>query len=202
MKSFIHLCGPLLLAACLYLPSCGAAPSGSVHPGAKAPRFTLTDTDGNDRSLDGALKGKAAVLIFMATRCPVSNAYNDRMTELAREYTPHDVSFIGINSNIESTAEEVARHAREHTFSFPVCKDAHAIVADEYGAQVTPEVFLIDHNGVVRYHGRIDDNAHPERVKLHDLANAIDALLAGRDLPVTDTKAFGCGIGRERSVAR
>lgn len=198
MMSVARLVAGACVAAGILFPCCAATPPGAIHPGATAPGFVLTDGSGATHSLDGLLKGEGAVLIFIATQCPVSNAYNERMKQLSLTYASKGVAFIGINSNRGDSAEDVARHARDHGFPFPVVKDLHSVVADKYGAQVTPEVFLIDRHGIVRYHGRIDDNAHQERVKSDDLRTALDAFITGKDIPLTETKAFGCGIGRER----
>jgi peroxiredoxin len=158
--------------------------------------FTLKDATGKDvdlRSFDGQ---KAVVLMFIATRCPVSNAYNERMAALAHDYAGKHVAVIGINANREETPEEIVAHARDHGFAFPILKDAGNTQADRFGASVTPEAFVFDGSWTLRYHGRIDDNQRGDNIKSQDLRAALDALVAGGDVVVKETKAFGCTIKR------
>jgi peroxiredoxin len=198
MKRYTLVAAVALMVAVVILPCCAGTPPVAVHPGSSAPEFTLPTVEGDRYSLEGLMKGNAVVLMFISTQCPVSNAYNERMKDLCAEYTPKGVTFAAINSNKGNSPEEIERHARQHGFSFPVLRDAGNIVADRYGAQVTPEIFLIDHRGIVRYHGRIDDNPRIERVRSQDLRLALDALLAGKEIAVPETRAIGCGIERER----
>jgi peroxiredoxin len=184
----------LLVAAALASPAPAEAPS----IGAPAPAFQLTTIDGKPFSLSDAEKShKLVVVIFIATKCPYSNAYNDRMRDMAKEYAGKDVLFVGINSNDTEPADEVRSHARTHGFDFPVMKDPGNKVADAYDARRTPEVFVIDSSGILRYHGRIDENYEdPAKVSSPDLKNALNALLAGQPVAKAETKAFGCTIKR------
>jgi len=118
------------------------------------------------------------------------------MASLANEYMPKGVMFLGINSNHIEPASEVTEHAQKKGFPFPVLKDEGNRVADLYDAKVTPEVFVLDSNFILRYHGRIDDSQNPQRVSQRDLKNALDAILAGKQPPVQQTRAFGCTIKR------
>jgi peroxiredoxin len=170
--------------------------AGAVAIGEKLQPFKLNDATGKTVDL-GSLQGrKAVVLMFIATQCPVSNAYNERMAALAREYGAQGVAFVGINSNRQESVEEIAGHAAQHGFGFPVLKDVGNVQADRFGAQVTPEIYVYDPGWVLRYHGRIDDDRGGTNVKNQDLRNALDAVLAGRPVPVAETKAFGCTIKR------
>jgi peroxiredoxin len=190
MKSLFAL---LLLAAAL-------APAGdmkTLKAGDAVPAFTLKNHDGKDVSLEGVLKeNKLAVVMFIATRCPVSNAYNGRMAALSGSFSGKQVAFIGVNSNKSEDAGEVGEHAKEHKFGFPVVKDPNNVIADAYGAMVTPEIFVVDKNLRLLYHGRIDDSRKEEEVAKKDLADALTALLAGKEAPKDQQKAFGCTIKR------
>ena len=105
--------------------------------------------------------------------------------------------FVRINSNKTEPAAEVAAHAKTHGFPFPVLKDEGNKVADVYGAQKTPEVYVLSPKGDLLYHGRIDESQDdPKNVKSPDLRNALDAILAGKPVPAPETKAFGCTIKR------
>ena len=125
--------------------------------GATIEDFTLPDGDGKDQSLN-SLKGKnGSVLIFVATKCPVSNAYNERMEKLAQDFKARGVNVIGINSNVAETGAVVKAHATENKFSFTVLKDPGNKIADRLGATVTPEAYFLDANNKLVYRGRIDN---------------------------------------------
>ena len=165
--------------------------------GETVPAFSLKNYDGKEFSLDKVRKeNKFTVIMFIATQCPVSNAYNERMVKLNDLYAKKGVVFIGINSNKRESELEIAQHAKDNGFKFPVLKDKENKVADSCGAQVTPEIFILNTDGKLLYHGRIDDNRNTEKVKVNDLAVALDALLAGKEPPKAETKAFGCSIKR------
>lgn len=134
--------------------------------------------------------------MFIATQCPISNDYNQRMAALDRDYSAKGVRFIGINANRQESIPEVAEHAAKHGFGFTVYKDENNVIADLFGASVTPEVYVFDTSWTLRYHGRIDDSRPVAKVTVSDLRNALDALFEGRQAPVAETKAFGCTIKR------
>jgi peroxiredoxin len=185
-----------LLAALLAAPALRAA---DLKIGAPAPDFTLPSAaDGKAVALKDVLaKNKAVAVVFVATKCPVSNAYNTRMAALGKEYAAKGIPLVGINSNKTEPAAEVKEHAEKHGFTFPVLKDEGNRIADAYGATHTPEVFVIDPKGNLVYHGRIDENQdEPQNVKSPDLRNALEAILGGRPVPAAETKAFGCSIKR------
>ncbi|MCM3878222.1 MAG: thioredoxin family protein [Thermoanaerobaculia bacterium] len=166
---------------------------------APAPDFTLpAASDGKAVALKNLLaKNKAVAVVFVATKCPVSNRYNTRMAALGKEYAAKGIPLVGINSNKTEPTAEVKEHAEKSGFTFPVLKDEGNKVADAYGASYTPEVFVLDTKGNLIYHGRIDENQDdPKDVKSPDLRNALDAVLAGKAVPMARTKAFGCSIKR------
>ncbi len=181
----------------------GTAPAAAPKPeiGKRVPNFTLPNVNPHEElpkevTLYDIKDKKAIVIIYIATRCPVSLDYDERMANLAKEYADKGVLFLGINSNHIEPASEVTEHAQKKGFIFPVLKDEGNRVADMYDAKVTPEVFVVDSNFVLRYHGRIDDSQNPNRVNQRDLKNALDAILAGKEPPVKETRAFGCTIKR------
>jgi peroxiredoxin len=162
----------------------------------KVDNFSLEDYNGTKHALKDYSSSKAIVLMFIATQCPVSNAYNERMVNLYKDYTSKGITFIGINSNKQETVEEMKGHAKEHGFSFPILKDKDNVIADKLSASVTPEIFVLNRKLEVLYHGRIDDSRREADVKSQDLRTALDALLAGKSMTSTETKAFGCSIKR------
>lgn len=186
-------------AALALLLLAAAAPAAGPKIGAPAPDFTLPSvTDGRMVALKDLLPThKAVAVIFIATRCPVSNAYNGRMAEIGKEYAAKGIAVVGINSNRTEPASEVAGHAKAHGFAFPVVKDEGNRIADAYGATHTPEVFVISPKGELLYYGRIDESQDDAtNVRSPDLRNALDAILAGKPVPAPETKAFGCSIKR------
>src|SRR6266487_1526410 len=186
----------LVLFASLVLPQIALAASPQI--GAPAPDFTLKTVDGKTFSLaEAARSHKAVVVMFIATKCPYSNAYNDRMREMAAAYEKRGVLFVGINSNKTEPADEVGAHAKQHGWTFPLMKDPENKVADLYDARHTPEIFVVDPAGKLRYHGRIDENyEEPSKVSSPDLKNALEEMLTGKSIAKAETKAFGCSIKR------
>ena len=159
--------------------------------------FTLKDViSGKSYSLSDAKDAKLAVIMFIATRCPVSNSYNERMVKLYDDYSSKNVMFFAINANKNEDSEECKEHATEHGFKFPVLKDINNKIADKYDAQVTPEIYVVNAKRELLYHGRIDNSQRESNVESQDLRNALDELLSGKSVTVKDTKAFGCTIKR------
>ena len=173
-----------------------AVPASQVAIGGKVANVQLATVTGEKVQLYNYAGQKGTLVIFVATQCPVSNAYNERMAELARDYTARGFAVVGINSNRAESGEEVARHAAEKGLGFTVLKDPDNRVADYLGASVTPEAYLFDKEWVLRYHGRIDDSRNPSGITTRDLRAALDAVESGKSVAVTDTKAFGCTIKR------
>ncbi len=173
------------------------APHGPAIVGRPAPNFALPDAaTGKNISLKTYAAGhKATVVMFIATRCPVSNSYDERMAALAKAYGPRGIAFLGVNANCTEPVSEVAAHAKQH-FPFPVLKDGRDTAAAAYNAQVTPEAYVINPSGILVYHGRVDNNMDPAEVKTHDLAATLDAVLAGKPVAAKQASAFGCSIKR------
>ena len=186
----------LCFAASLALA--GAALADGPAIGAAAPNFQLTTVDGKTFSLADAEKAnKAVVLMFIATKCPYSNAYNDRVRQMAEDYSKKGVLFVGINSNKTEPQDEVVSHAKQNKWAFTLVKDPGNKVADLYDAKRTPEVYVVGADGKLLYHGRIDENyEEPTKVTSPDLKNALDQILAGQPVSKAETKAFGCTIKR------
>jgi peroxiredoxin len=136
------------------------------------------------------------VLIFMATRCPVSNAYNERMRKLADDYRARGVNVVGINANYNEPPEEVREHAAKKGLTFTILKDDGSKIADRFDAQYTPEAYLLDASGKLVYHGRIDNSRSGDSVTANDLRDAVEAVLAGKPVERPEVKGFGCTIKR------
>lgn len=162
--------------------------------GSRVSDFQVASLDGKTVAVHAA-NGITAI-IFTSTQCPVSNAYNERMDSLYKEYAPKGVHFVFVNSNRGEPADEVKRHLAEHKLTFTVYKDPGNVLADRLNAQVTPEVYLLDAQGALRYHGSIDDSRAPERVNDPRARKALDEMLAGKTVSNPVSKAFGCTIKR------
>ncbi|HDS74802.1 MAG TPA: thioredoxin family protein [Firmicutes bacterium] len=191
--SGIHRLITALITAFALVGSVGAVGLG---PSDRVENFTLESYDGKTHSLDQYRDSVATVVMFIATQCPISNAYNQRIVSLVREYQPRGFQFLGINSNRQESVVEIKGHALGAGFTFPILKDEGNVIADRFGASFTPEIYVVSPDGVILYHGRIDDSRNPDRIESHDLANALDAILTGRPIDPAETRAFGCTIKR------
>jgi peroxiredoxin len=177
---------------------------GAVTPpsviGTKAPDFSLKDTTGKPVSLTDLKGKKAIVVLFVGTECPINNALMPRLAEMSKAYAPRGVQFLAINSNRQDSAERVAEHAKQYSLPFPVLKDDGNKVADLFAAERTPEAYVLDAEGNIRYRGRVDDQfgigykrAQPGR---RDLAIALDEVLADKPVSQPTTPVAGCIIAR------
>jgi peroxiredoxin len=194
----------LPLAAALSLAAEPASPA-PPEPGAKVTNFAAKAVDGKVRSLGDYRGKKAVVIVIVGTECPISNLYVVTLAEMHQKYSDKGVQFLAVNSNDHDSFDEVAAHARERKLPFPVLKDEDHSVVDALGASRTPEAFLLDADGVIRYTGRIDDQygyryrrASPSQTELKD---AIDAVLAGKPVAVAKTKLEGCNVDRRKKSA-
>lgn len=164
--------------------------------GTVIPDFALPDADGKEHTLASLKGSKGTVLIFVATRCPVSNAYNERMQKLAEEYKAKGVNVVGINSNSTEPADEVKSHAADKGLTFAILKDPNNKIADRFNAQSTPEAYLLDGSGKLVYHGAIDNSRNGDSITSNYLRDAVEATLAGKTIEKPEVKAFGCSIKR------
>lgn len=168
--------------------------------GEKAPEFgDLMGADGKRYSLGSFDDKPVLVVMFTCNHCPYVVSYEDRIIAIQRDYAGKGVQLVAINSNDDKSYPEdgypeMVKRAKEKHFNFPYLRDPDQKVAEAYGAVCTPHVFAFDSDRKLRYRGRIDDSRDPSRVKSHDLRNALDDMLAGRDVREADTRPFGCSI--------
>ena len=167
--------------------------------GRKIPFFKATAID-NTTYKSADCKETVLVAAFMGVECPLANLYYPRLVELAARYRGKSVAFIAVNSNAQDTLENVKKQAHTNKAAFPVLKDAGNTVAGLFGAERTPEVFVLDAERAVRYHGMIDDQygirQRRSQPTKNYVADAIDALLASQAVNVAETAVQGCHIGR------
>jgi hypothetical protein len=177
------------------------------HPAGLAIGDAAPMTDVKMKSVDGkdvtiaSVKGeKGTLVVFSCNHCPWAKAWESRIVELGNAYPKRGVGMIVINSNDPTAYEEDAypamqQRAHQRGMKYPYVVDATSGVARAFGAAHTPEAFLFDAKGKLVYHGTVDDNAHePDQVEHRYLRDALDAVVAGHEVAVKETKALGCSI--------
>ncbi len=175
--------------------------------GTAAPDFDLPGVDGRRYALKDFADKKLLLVLFDTVHCPTSQAYEERIKKIAEEYPPRGVGIVSISPNhpqsvrldelgytdLDDSFESMKIRARDHKFNFPFCFDGEPNkVSQAYGPKATPHAFVFDAERKLRYQGGIDDSEFPERVKVHHLRNALDALLEGKEPPAATTRVFGC----------
>ena len=165
--------------------------------GQSVPNFSLSAIDGKKVSLD-SYKGKSVVVLdFWSAQCPVSKAYEDYMKKLTSDYASKGVVFLALAANKTESKDWITNVAKERNVNFPILMDENHILADKFDAQHTPELFVLDKNGVVQYHGAPDNQKQSSDPSYKDHARqALNELLANKVVSVKETKAFGCSIKR------
>lgn len=172
-----------------------AVVSADVAIGAKVDNFTLPDMDGKQQSLDSLKGTNGTVIVFLSAQCPVVKAYNGRINQIAAEYQAKGINFIGINSNATEDNAWVKSHAAEN-YKFPMLKDNGNKLADKLGATTTPEIYYLNKENVLLYHGAVDNDRSGKTVTEPYLKNAFDLSLAGKPVEKSNTNAVGCSIKR------
>jgi len=170
-----------------------------LNIGDPAPDFDLLGVDNLKHSLSEFVSKDVLVVMFTCNHCPVVKAYESRLVKIQAYYKKHNVELIAINSNDpkkypEDSFEQMIVRSKEKLYNFNYLIDENQIIADEYGAERTPEIFVFDRKRTLRYHGRIDDNKDESLVKSHDLRNTIDCLLYGKEIDTPETSSIGCSI--------
>jgi peroxiredoxin len=148
---------------------------------------------------------KAIVAVFLSFDCPVSTSYAQTLATLAGSYEARGVAFVGVVCGDDLDASQIARRAREYKIPFPVLSDPNLTAADAFKAEITPQAFVLDHNLVLRYRGRIDIGyvarlKKNQQITTHDLKAALADVLAGKAVQTPVTEAIGCPIARDRKT--
>jgi len=209
-----------LITSIVLLLSLQDPPLQQLAIGDAAPDFSLPGVDGKTYTLADFASSKLLVVVFTSNHCPTAQAYEERLKKLVADYKPKGVGVVGIQPNSPKglrldelgyteygdTLEEMKLRAKEQQFNFPYIDDGDTQkVSRAYGCKATPHVFLFDEGRKLRYAGRIDDSEYPENVKVSDLRNALDALLAGKTIDTPLTRTFGCSTkwaSKEESVKK
>jgi peroxiredoxin len=165
--------------------------------GDNAPKFDLPDTDGTSwSSTDG---GSPTVVVFTCNHCPYALAWHDRIAQAARDYADRDVRFLAINSNDATrhpndSYEAMRERVAAEDWPMPYLHDADQDVARAYGAKTTPDVFVLDGAGRLRYRGAPDSDYEDPGQRAAWVRDALDAVLAGQEPSQAETKPVGCSI--------
>jgi peroxiredoxin len=176
----------------------------TLQIGQPAPTFELPGTDGKLHSIADFDGSKVGVIVFSCNHCPYVIGSEARMIGFANRYASRGVRMIAINSNETEnhptdSMEHMVERAREKNFPFAYVRDDSQQVALAYGALRTPHYYVFTKDAVgnwtLRYTGRMDDNPrNPGMERTHELADAVDALLEGREVAVPVTNPIGCNV--------
>ncbi|MHB8605965.1 MAG: thioredoxin family protein [Thermoplasmatota archaeon] len=175
-------------------------PPFPLRTGAPAPDFDLPGTDGKRHTLAEFDASPVLVVAMWCNHCPYVRAWEDRAIALARATMPRGAAFVAINANDTANyptddLPHMAARADEKRYPFPYVLDESQRVARAYGGAVTPQFFVFDRDRKLAYQGRLDDNRDaPGAVTRHELADAVEALLAERRPAVAETVASGCSV--------
>jgi peroxiredoxin len=218
MNFMNRVCLTMLVSlTALQLPAADYQPA-TLALGSPPPDFNLPGVDGRNCTLKDFADAKILVIVFTCTHCPTAQYYEPRIKQLVVDYKDKGVSVVGIMPNdpksvrldelgwtdLSDSFEEMKIRARDRQFNFPYLYDGDTeSVARAYGPVATPEAFVFDAGRKLRYVGAIDDSERVQHVERHYVRDAIDALLAGHEPPVTKTKVVGCSVkwaGKAESV--
>ena len=219
MKSMPRACAIFVVISSFL----GFAAEDAIQPlqiGAAAPEFNLPGVDGKHYTLKDFADSRILAIIFTCNHCPTAQAYEDRIMRLVSDYRPKGVAFLAISPNdpravrldelgysdLNDSFPEMKIRAAGKKYNFPYVYDGETqITSTAYGPTATPHVFVFDAERKLRYQGRVDNSENGRSITSADFRNALDALLAGREVPVKTTRPFGCSIkwaGKGDSVKR
>jgi peroxiredoxin len=202
--------------------SLGVASAEEVHPilalGSPAPDFALPGVDGQIHKLSDYASSPVLVVVFTCNHCPIAQMYERRIQQLAADYKNKGVAVVAIqpndpqairideldSSDVSDSLPEMKIRVQYKHLTYPYLYDGDTQqVTRAYGPQATPHVFIFDQQRHLRYEGRIDNSYRMELVKTQDARNAMDALLAHKEVAVKHTGVFGCSTKwKEKSAAR
>jgi len=168
--------------------------------GDTAADFKLKNVDGKMISLSDYSSAKGFIIAFDCNTCPMSKAYNDRILALSKKYTPQGVPFIAINPNSPDLSsgdsfDEMVKYAKKKGYDFPYLYDETQATVKAFGATNTPHIFVLNKEYKVVYIGAIDDSPrNADKAGHRYVEEAVDAVIAGKPVEISKTKAIGCGV--------
>lgn len=200
-----------LVVLMMSLSVLGSAWGSEAHPvlalGSPAPNFELPGVDGKTHKLSDYAASPVLVVVFTCNHCPIAQMYERRIQQLADDYQKRGVAVVAIqpndpkairideldSSDISDSLNEMKIRVQYKHLRYPYLYDGDTQqVTRAYGPQATPHVFIFDRERHLRYEGRMDNSYRTEMVKTQDARNAIDAILANKEVAVKHTGVFGC----------
>lgn len=177
-------------------------PSTMIPLGTKAPDFTLLDTVTHQLKSLSELKSElATVVMFICNHCPYVKNIQDKLVEVANEYQAKGITFIAISSNDAKNypgdaPDKMSEEARHHHYPFPYLFDETQEIAKAYHAACTPDLYIFDGDLLCVYRGRFDDSTpgNGKAVTGADLSQALDSIIAGKQVPKEQHASVGCNI--------
>ena len=179
----------------------------TLKVGSDAPDFDLKGVDGKQHRLADYRKSPLLAIVFISNHCPASQLYEGRIKAIVKDYAAKGLTVVAIAPNgpdavnpgglnytdVDDSYESMKIRATYRAFNFDYLYDGDTQkVSHNYGPKVTPHVFIFDAQRKLRYEGRIDDHLQEAKAKTHDAREALDALVAGKPVPVDHTPVFGC----------
>jgi len=198
-KLFLSLAALALIAS----PVFAGQYNKVVSVGEKAPTFSGIPAVQGDQDTSvslGDIKEDVVVVVFLANHCPVVTAYEDRIIDLTNDYKGKSVKVVGLSVSTmkQDKLPAIKDYVKEHKSSYVYGYDESQAVGKAYGATNTPQFFVLDKDRVIRYMGALDDSQNEAKVKKTYVRDAVDALLKGDSIEVTETQPKGCGISYSR----
>lgn len=172
----------------------------TIELGSKAPDFSLKATDGNTYSLNDFADTKILIIFFTCNHCPYVIGSDEITRQTAEKFVSQGVKFVGINSNSPNTYEEdsfenMIKRMEQHRFPWLYLYDDTQNIARAYGALRTPHFFVFDQKRKLVYTGRgVDNPRDTSKMTINDLENALEELLAGREITTPVTNPIGCNV--------
>ena len=199
-KLFLSLAALALIAS----PAFAGKFNKVVSVGEKAPTFAGIPAvqNGQDASVSlSDLKEDVVVVVFLANHCPVVTAYEDRIIDLTNDYKGKNVKVVGfsVSRQEQDKLPAIKDYMKEHKSSYTYGYDETQAIGKAYGATNTPQFFVLDKTRTIRYLGALDDSQNEKNVKKTYVRDAVDALLKGETVEITETQPKGCGISYSRN---
>jgi peroxiredoxin len=198
-KLFLSLAALALVAS----PALAGKYNKKINVGEKAPSFSGIPAVMGEKEATVSLedtKEDVVVLVFLANHCPVVTAYEDRIIDLANELKGKSVKFVGVSVNrmASDRLPAIKERVKDKGYNYIYGYDESQKIGKAYGASVTPEFFVLDKDRVIRYTGALDDSQDDSKVTKTYVKDAVNAILAGETVEVTETRPKGCGIRLEK----
>lgn len=200
MKKILFGALPVVVVTILALkPMEGSLPIGSPIP---KPEVKMKDITGSEVSFNDAQKKNGLLVMFSCNTCPVVKRYQSRSNEVCKYALDKEIGVILLNPNEAyrdngDSYDDMKDYGKKNGYSWYYVVDNNSAMADAFGANRTPEIFLFNKEGKLVYHGAIDDNSNgPDQVTRKHAIIAIDEMLSGKEVSTKETRSVGCSIKR------